>query len=122
VDVAQPTLFLADFLPQAESLRERARLNPPTTINQDEDTPIVVPIEQQSSDFFVFISPEAQLLQQAADFQDEQQNAFGQPLNIESPAANEFVSINTSIGRSRRLGGLTSSEAIAIYRLIDTFR
>jgi hypothetical protein len=114
-------LFLADFLPQVDSLRERARQNT-TTIVQDEDQSVIIPIEQQSSDFLVFISPEAQLLQQAADFQDEQQSTFEEALNIQSSSAEEFVSINTSIGRSQRLGGLTSNEALAIYRLIDTFR
>jgi hypothetical protein len=125
VDVVQPTLFLADFLPQRENLRERARTNTLDNAELDQNTQVIVPIEQQNGDFFVFISPEAQLLQQAAEAQDESQRAFEEATNLNTQAAepaDEFVNVTTSIGRSQRFGGLTSSQAIAIYRLIDTFR
>lgn len=122
MDVTQATLLLADFLPQVDNLRNRARENNPTTFEQSQGNPVIVPIEQQSSDFFVFISPEAQVLQQTVNLRDEQQNAFGETVNVETPTPDESVNANTTIGRSQRLGGVSSKDAIAIYRFIDTLR
>ncbi|TDF34645.1 hypothetical protein EYS14_23085 [Alteromonadaceae bacterium M269] len=127
MEVTSSPFFLNSFFPEIEGLRDRARSNPPPQPpEQEQNSPTVPPIQQRSGDFLVFISPEAQLLQQIAASQDERQQLFEEATNQneaqENEPPNEFVSVSTSIGVSTRLGRLTPERAIAIYRFIDTLR